>query len=422
MNHFFYTTLLYFTLPFVPLKLFWRSLKQPDYRKHWQERFGFYPQTLDTSKPIICLHCVSVGETRAAIPLINKLLETYPNYSILLTHTTPTGRDASTQLFGDAVMRVYLPYDLPFAVSRFLKHFKPTIMLLMETELWFNLMAKCHETQTPCLLINARLSERSAKGYAKLGQLTHKGLQHLSAIAAQTTADAERLKKLGADNITVFGNLKFDVAVPHNVSQIGSALRHLLGENAFILVAASTRDGEEALILDAIAQLNILSLITVIVPRHPQRFDEVASILESRGLTYQKRSALNEPIQPSTKFVLGDSMGELFSYYAACDVAFVGGSLLPFGGQNLIEPCTLGKPVLIGPHTFNFEFASKWAIAAGAAVRIENVNALASTLKTLFENEAQRRKMAKAALSFVAEHHGATDKTMHLLSSYLNHH
>ena len=420
MNRFFYTLLLYFSLPFVPLKLFWRGLKQPDYRKNWAERFGFYPTFLDNSKPIICLHCVSVGETRAAAPLIKKLLEKYPNYTILLTHTTPTGRETSTQLFGDAVKRVYLPYDLPFAVRRFLHHFKPAVMLLMETELWFNLMAECKKNNTPCLLINARLSKKSAKGYAKLGQLTQEGFHNLSAVAAQTAADAERLTRLGAHNLSIFGNLKFDVALPNNISQTGSALRHLLGEHNFIFVAASTRDGEEALILDALMQLNIPSLVTIIVPRHPQRFDEVASILQARGLTYEKRSTLTKAIQASTKFVLGDSMGELLSYYAACDVAFVGGSLLPFGGQNLIEPCALGKPVLIGPHTFNFELATELAITAGAVLRVETAEAFASTLKNLLENEAQRRKMAHSGLNFVAEHAGATDKTVQLLSSYLH--
>ncbi len=430
MNRFFYTLLLYFTLAFVPLKLFWRGLKQPDYRKHWAERFGFYPKIFDTSKPIICLHCVSVGETRAAAPLIKKLLETYPNYSILLTHTTPTGRETSQQLFGDSVMRIYLPYDFPFAVKRFLRHFKPAIMLLMETELWFNLIAECKNNNTPCLLINARLSEKSAKGYAKLGQLTQEGFRNLSAVAAQTTADAERLKKLWAHDLSIFGNLKFDIALPSSIAQTGSALRHLFGQNNFIFVAASTRDGEEALILDALMQLNIPSLVTVIVPRHPQRFDEVASILQARGLTYERRSKLPQlayaqstqakPIQASTKFVLGDSMGELLNYYVACDVAFVGGSLLPFGGQNLIEPCALGKPVLIGPHTFNFELATVLAIDAGAVLRVQTAEALASTLKTLLENEAQRKNMAHSGLNFVAEHAGATDKTMQLLKRYLH--
>lgn len=425
MNRFFYTLLLYFTLPFVPLKLFWRGLKQPDYRKYWAERFGFYSKYLQNSKPIICLHCVSVGETRAAAPLIKKLLEMYPNYSILLTHTTPTGRETSMQLFGDAVMRVYLPYDLPFAVTRFLNHFKPAIVLLMETELWFNLIAECKNSNTPCLLINARLSEKSSKGYKKLGLLTQEGLLNLSAVAAQTAADAERLTALGANNVSVFGNLKFDVALPNNIQETGLALRNLLGVNSLIFVAASTRDGEEVLILDALMQLNIPSLVTVIVPRHPQRFDEVASILQARGLSYEKRSRLSQlayaqPTQASIKFVLGDSMGELLNYYAACDVAFVGGSLLPFGGQNLIEPCALGKPALIGPYTFNFELATELAIIAGAVLRVQTAEALVSTLKTLLESEVLRRKMANSGLNFVAEHTGATDKTMQLLSGYLN--
>ena len=226
MSRFLYSALLYLALPFVPLKLWWRGIKQPAYRQHWQERFGFYQ--VKSVKPIIWLHCVSVGETRAAEPLIKTLLLTYPNHQILLTHTTPTGRETSEQLFADSVQRVYLPYDLPFAVNRFLKHFKPKIGLLMETELWFNLIAACKKRDIPLLLLNARLSEKSAKGYAKLGGLVTNGLQSLNAIAAQTTDDATRLQMLGALNVTVSGNLKFDVKPP------ADALRKRLKTAPFI--------------------------------------------------------------------------------------------------------------------------------------------------------------------------------------------
>ncbi|MES2636825.1 MAG: 3-deoxy-D-manno-octulosonic acid transferase, partial [Pseudomonadota bacterium] len=369
MNRFFYSALLYLVLPFVPFKLWWRGIKQPAYRQFWQERFGFYPKK--SVKSVIWLHCVSVGETRAAEPLIRALLKQYPNHQILLSHTTPTGRETSEQLFADSVMRVYLPYDLPFAVSRFLKHFQPKIGLLMETELWFNLIAACKKREIPLLLLNARLSEKSANGYSKLGHLVSNGLQSLDAVAAQTVDDAARLQKLGATNVTVSGNLKFDVKPPADAVENGLQLRHLFnaGNDRIIFLAASTREGEEALILEAIKDLYLqkVNFLTVIVPRHPQRFDEVEALIKRAGFYYQRRSELTTPVNSAVEIILGDSMGELFSYYAACDFTFVGGSLLNFGGQNLIEAATMGKPILIGKHTYNFAEASKNALSAGAA-------------------------------------------------------
>ncbi len=409
MNRFLYTVLLSLTLPFVPLKLMWRGLKQPEYLHHWAERFGFYKAAVN--KPIICIHCVSVGETRAAAPLIKALQLAYPQHQILITHATPTGRDTSTALFGDSVLRAYLPYDVPFAVNRFIKHFNPALVLLMETELWFNLINQCHAANIPTLLVNARLSEKSAKGYGKIQQLTATGLQQLSAIAAQTEGDAKRFEQFGVTP-SVSGNIKFDVKVPAQALSQAKVLESLFGEKRFIFVSASTRDGEEALILDMVQQLNHPSLLTVIVPRHPQRFDEVANLIKARGINMQRRSALNSEASADTQVILGDSMGELFSYYAASDVAFVGGSLLPFGGQNLIEPCAVGTPVLIGPHTFNFELITKEAIEAGAVIRVADVNALTTHLTHLMNNDTKRTAMEKACFAFVADKTGATAKTM----------
>jgi len=345
MPRFFYTLLLYLSLPFVPLKLYWRGLKQPEYWQHWGERFGRYTQAPD--KPVIWLHCVSVGETHAAAPLIKALKQTYPHHQILITHTTPTGREASVKLFGSTVQRVYLPYDLPFAVRGFLNHFKPDIGLLMETELWFNLIAAAKKMDVPLLLLNARLSEKSAQGYGKLGKLVSKGLCSLSAIAAQTQADANRIKSLGAPTVRVAGNLKFDVTPPADAKKQGQALRQLFEQQRPIFLAASTREGEEAMILEAVKDLDVL---TVIVPRHPQRFDDVAALLGQQQVPFARRSALTTAVSTDTQVVLGDSMGELFSYYAACDFAFIGGSLLQFGGQNLIEAAMMAKPILIGEH------------------------------------------------------------------------
>ena len=417
MNRFLYSLLLYLMLPFVPLKLLWRGIKQPTYRANWAERFGFY--AIKATKPVIWLHCVSVGETRAAEPLIIALLQQYPRHQILLTHGTPTGRDASEALFGNAnspVQRVYLPYDLPFAVKGFLTHFKPTIGLILETELWFNLIAACKQRDIPLLLLNARLSEKSAKGYTKLGGLIREGLQNLNAIATQTADDAARLQALGAHNISVAGNLKFDVKPPADAIDKGLQLRQLLGENRPIFLAASTREGEEALILEAVKDLDVL---TIIVPRHPQRFNEVEALIKNVGLTYVRRSQLQELLNKGVKVVLGDSMGELFTYYAACDFTFIGGSLLPFGGQNLIEAASMAKPILIGKHTFNFAEASKDALNVGAALQVDDVASLKGKIIYLANNQAERAKMAQAALDFSAASTGATARMMQLIAQYL---
>ena len=415
MNRFVYSLLLYLILPLVPLKLLWRGIKQPEYRQHWGERFGFYDAKI--TKPVIWLHCVSVGETRAAEPLIRSLQTQYPGYQILLTHGTPTGRDTSAAIFGDLVSRVYLPYDLPFAVNGFLKHFKPSIGLLMETELWFNLIAACKKNNIPLLLLNARLSEKSANGYAKLGNLASEGLQNLSAIAAQTTEDASRLQALGAQNISVAGNLKFDVKPPADCLEKGLQLRQLLGTNRTIFLAASTREGEEHLILEAVKNVDVL---TIIVPRHPQRFNEVEALIKNASLSYVRRSQLQEPLNKNIKIVLGDSMGELFTYYAACDFTFIGGSLLPFGGQNLIEAASMAKPILIGSHTFNFAEASKDALDTGAALQVDDVASLKEKIIYLANNQAERAKMAQAALDFSAASTGASARMMLLIAQYLD--
>lgn len=418
MNRIFYSILLYLVLPFVPLKLLLRGMKQPAYRLHWRERFGFYP--LPCSKPVIWLHCVSVGETRAAAPLVHALLNQYPHHQILLTHTTPTGRATSEQLFGDKVQRVYLPYDLPFAVMRFLRHFKPVVGVLMETELWFNLIACSKRQNIPLLLVNARLSEKSAQGYAKLGHLVNTGLQNLSAIAAQTAQDAARLTQLGANNVQVVGNLKFDVIPPHDVLQQGRQMRSLWGASRPVFLAASTREGEEAIIIAAITAAKIPNLLTVIVPRHPQRFNEVETLMQQRGLRYQKRSTLKQTVENETQWVLGDSMGELFTYYASADICLVGGSLLPFGGQNLIEAMRVGKPVLIGEHTFNFKEVSALAVAQCAAWRVADAQALTVAVQTLLATPLKQVEMGAKGLALCEASQGATQATLNIISQHIN--
>jgi len=409
-----YTLLLWLLLPYALLHLLWRARKQPEYLRHIGERFGRY--TLRSDKPVIWLHTVSVGETRAAATLVHELRKRYPQHQILLTHTTPTGRAASEQLYGDDVLRVYLPYDYPFAVRRFLLHFQPQVGLLLETEVWFNLIHACQRTKTPLLLLNARLSERSARKYARYPQLTHDGLYALQLIAEQTEEDALRLSSLSGHSVTVMGNLKFDIAPPPAQIELGQRLRVSFGETRSVFLAASTREGEEILLLEALKKAVDKNLLTVIVPRHPQRFDEVAALIERHGFRMQRRSAA-ETIAANTQVVLGDSMGELFAYYAACDVAFIGGSLLPLGGQNLIEASACGKPVLIGPHTYNFSQATDQAIACGAARRVQDADDMVQQLQRLLQDAELLREMGKNGERFVSANRGATKRAVGMIGT-----
>ncbi len=412
---FLYTLMLCLLFPFIFLKLLWRARLQPEYLQHVAERFGFYRPR--SEQPVIWLHAVSVGETRATVSLVEKLLKDYPQHKILLTHTTPTGRATSEQLYGDRVTRVYLPYDYPFAVQRFLRHFQPQLGMLMETEIWFNLIRACQKNHVPLLLLNARMSEQSARGYARFASLTRDALQALSGVAAQTNADADRLAALGAERISVMGNLKFDIAPPAAMLELGKLLREQFGADRKVFLAASTREGEEALLLDA-WQAAAPEALLVLVPRHPQRFSEVAELVAQRGLRMQRRSG-NRPVAAEVQVVLGDSMGEMFAYYAAADAAFIGGSLLPFGGQNLIEACAVGTPVLVGPHTHNFADATALAVAAGAVKRVQDADELVRVQRVLLNDGVALGEMRSAGLGFVAAHRGATDKAMRLVSRYL---
>ena len=406
---FLYTLVLWLALPLVLLRLWWRGRAEPGYRRNIAERFGWHD--FKTAKPVIWLHAVSVGETRAAEPLVRALAQRYPNHQILLTQMTATGRATAEQLFEGAAHCCYLPYDYPFAVARFLRHFRPRIGVLMETEIWFNLIRGCREQGVPLLLANARLSEKSAGGYARVASLTRVALQGLAAVAAQSEDDAARLKALGATTVEVTGNIKFDLSVPDEMLSLGTVFRRQFGTDRPVFFAASTREGEEALLLDALEAHPVAGLLTVIVPRHPQRFDAVSALLTARGHVFVRRSE-NRDVPPDCAFVLGDSMGEMAAYFSACDAAFVGGSLLSYGGQNFIEACALGVPVLLGPHTYNFAKAAEDAVAAGAAARVGDANKLVESLRGIFADRARHDAMSAAGVKFCANHRGATAKTL----------
>lgn len=372
--------------------------------------------------PLIWVHAVSVGETRAAEPLIEALLKEYPDHGILLTHMTPTGRATGQALFGKHAPRViqsYLPYDTGWMVNRFIRHFAPRLCVLMETEVWPNLVAQCGKHRIPIALVNARLSERSLAKAQRLSALMTEAARGMTCVAAQTEADAARLRQLGAPSVHVTGSIKFDVTPPDAALIKGAAMREQIGSRP-VLLCASTREGEEALILEALSVAEVSNTLLVIVPRHPQRFDEVARMIAARGFLMKRRSQLGEgPLASDVRVLLGDSMGEMFAYYAACDAAFIGGSLLPLGGQNLIEACALGKPVLIGPHTFNFSAVSEDAIAAGAALRVQDASTMLSAALRLLQNGQERAAMGAKAKAFAQQHRGATARTVALLKSLL---
>lgn len=403
-----YSVLLWLALPFVLARLAWRARRQPGYLAHLGERFGAVARP--GTAPVIWVHAVSVGETRAAAPLVSLLRRDHPGASILLTHMTPTGRAAGRELFGETVMQAWLPWDHGFAVRRFLSRARPAFGLLLETEIWPNLLAECRVRGIPVFLVNARLSERSAAGYARVAGLAREALGHLAGVAAQTAQDALRLEALGAREVAVTGNIKFDLAVPQDMEAQAAALRSLFGTGRRILVAGSTRNGEEALLVDAIEAAGLpADILVVIVPRHPQRFEEVAALLESRGGPVTRRSH-SRPVPSQARYALGDSMGEMLAYYAAADVVFVGGSLKPFGGQNLIEPCAVGRPVIFGPHTFNFESAAQAALAEGAGLRARDAGEAVAMAAALLEDGARRSEMGARAARFARTNRGALER------------
>jgi len=416
MMRFLYNLAIHLLLPWALLHLVWRARHQSAYLEHWRERFGIF--RLRAPGPLIWIHAVSVGETRAAQPLVAALRLRYPDHRILLTHMTPTGRATSETLFGDTVMRAYLPYDTPWGVRRFLRHFRPDIGLLMETEIWPNLVASCKAQHLPLLLVNARLSQRSARRYGRFPALAQTALRQLAAISAIGEDDAQRLRTLGAPEVCVSGSLKFDITPPPAQLELGRAFRARLGDRP-VFLCASTREGEEALILDAWKKVGGDGTARlVLVPRHPQRFDEVARLVDVRGFKLQRRSG-NEAIAADTQVWLGDSLGEMFAYYAAADVAFVGGSLLDFGCQNLIEPCTVGLPVLLGPSTYNFADAAQDALAAGAALQAKDADALVGQALRLLADPRQRADMGKTGRDFAARHRGATERTVGLIADHI---
>ncbi|MDY6942091.1 MAG: lipid IV(A) 3-deoxy-D-manno-octulosonic acid transferase [Pseudomonadota bacterium] len=416
-----YTALLYILSPFILLFVALRIIRAPDYRDRWYQRFGFgfgSPQI----QPCIWVHAVSVGEVSAATPLVRRLLEDCPDCRIILTTVTTTGYERARAVFGDRVRHAYLPLDFPGAVRRFLRHFQPELAVIMETELWYNLFYTCAKRGVPLVIANARISPRSLKGYRQWRRTVGRVLNYINFAGAQTEQDAERLRELGlpADRIAVTGNLKFDIPVGTDAREQGEALRRSWGPQRPVWVAASTHEGEDELVLDAFSEVRrrIPDALLILVPRHPQRFDAVAALIRQRGFSMARRKQGQVP-DYKTAVYLGDTMGELMRFYAAADVAFVGGSLVPIGGHNLLEPAALGVPTVTGPHTFNFSEIYRSLREAGGVITVEGSESLAAEVAEVTRNKARRESVGSAAQGMVQRNQGALERMYGWLQPYL---
>lgn len=427
-----YTAAWFAGLPFVAAYLLWRGLRQREYLAHWGERFLGRGPRIEGAAPVVWVHAVSVGETRAAQPLIEHLATAHPELRFLLTHMTPTGRavgEGIARALPGRVVQRYLPYDLPFAVRRFLREARPRVGIVLETEVWPNLLFTAREAGVPVLLVNARLSAKSLAKAQRWRTLVRAAVACFARIAAQTAADRDRIAQLYAGPIDVIGNLKFDLAPSEDLLQRGRALRERLG-NRPVWLFASTREGEESLLLaatkksgsDTIFRKLVSDPILLVVPRHPQRFEEVARLLAANGLRVARRSAFGAtwPERIEADVLLGDSMGEMAMYYAAADMALVGGSLKPLGGQNLIEACACGCPVVVGPHMFNFEQATRDALDAGAAIQVGDAEAALRAMAEVTSDSARLESMRAAALRFAQAHRGATARAAAIVDELLS--
>ncbi|WP_051534526.1 3-deoxy-D-manno-octulosonic acid transferase [Deefgea rivuli] len=421
-----YRLALWLVFPLIWLYLLKRSQKQPAYRNFWLERLGYYSLAMqqkfiqsNTSIKPIWLHAVSVGEMRASAPVIAALRQQYPTRSFLLTCMTPTGRETAQELFGDFATIVFLPYDYPSAIRRFLRTFKPQCGVVMETEIWPSLIHECADAGVPLVLANARLSEKSYLGYRKALCLIRPAMARWTQVLAQSPADAERLALLGAITPQVMGSVKFDNQPDEAQIELGQRWRAKFGARATVLLASS-RDGEEA---ELLAQWSTLfpqnAPLLIIVPRHPQRFDVVASLIENSGLHLLRRSQWQDDSLVDADVLLGDSMGEMTAWFSCADITIMGGSLLPFGSQNFIEACAVGCPVLLGTHTYNFAAASEAAIAAGAAWQAPNLAELWPEIPRLLSDSSRQQQMRTAGKTFAQAHRGATDLLVKSLGIYL---
>lgn len=417
-----YTTVFYLATPFIIARLYWRGIKNPAYRRRIPERFGFY-RSVRAIGGSIWLHAVSVGEVEASLPLIRLLRHRHPDLPLVVTTTTPTGSDRVRALLADEVAHCYLPYDLPACIRRFLHHFRPHIAVILETEIWPNLIANCRHSSIPVLIVNGRLSERSVRGYRHLGGFLKATLSDVTAIAAQSTEDANRFISLGApaERVSRCGNIKFDLELGTAYFEEGRLRRQRLIGNRPTLLAASTHPGEEQQLLLAFRGLLARhpALLLILVPRHPERFAEVAALSRESGFSTVLHSQ-ECPCEPEDQVFIVDAMGELKRYYAMADLAFVGGSLVPIGGHNVLEPAAAGVPVIFGPYVQNFSEICAQLTRAGGAVQCHDSATFTALVDELLRDEPRRDAIGMRGREFVAANRGAVKRVAELIDRYLD--
>jgi len=426
MPRFFYSVFFYLILPLVLVRLLWRASRAPAYRHRIAERFGFFKPPAHTGG--LWVHAVSVGESIAAAPLINYFLAQHPHLPVVVTTMTPTGSDRVQAMFGDRVFHVYAPYDLPDAIARFLNRIQPRTAVIMETEIWPNMVCQTEARGIPVILANARLSARSARGYGRIGSLSRDVFSRFSQVVAQSAADGSRFAALGVPeaNLTVSGSIKFDLAIPTELQTQASELRsHWLGDRP-VWIAASTHAGEDEVLLAAHRALLAQhpDAVLILVPRHPERFPKVAELIASSDLNFERRSAslasaAAAPVASTTSVILGDTMGELLLLLGCADIAFVGGSLIDHGGHNTLEPAAWGLPVVTGLSDFNFAEISALLEAAGGLQKIDGDRALAEVLQTLFAKPLCRQRQGAAAKAVVDNNRGALQRLLAIIEGYL---
>ncbi len=416
-----YTFLFYLLQPLLLLRLYWRSIKAPAYRDGIGQRFGYYNQP--ALQRCIWVHAVSVGETIASVPLVRQLAVLYPDLPIVVSTTTPTGAERVRALLGGLVSHVYAPYDLPGVMQRFIRHFQPTLLVIIETELWPNMIYSCHSAGVPVILANARLSKKSADGYQRVENLTRNMLYQLSAVAVQTEIEAQRFIALGLppEKARVTGNIKFDMQLDDADRDKASAWRRAWGRGRLCWIAASTHEGEDEIILRA--HLALLqhdpALLLILVPRHPERFDRAVELVSQAGLVPHRLSSGAMP-GADAGVVIGDTMGDLLGLFGAADIAFVGGSLIPRGGHNLLEPALWSMPVLSGPHLFNFQEIADLMLEAGALQICPNALDIESAIVRLLASSAYRQEAGERAYSVIEQNRGSLQRLLDVIANVVD--
>jgi 3-deoxy-D-manno-octulosonic-acid transferase len=411
-----YTLAIIWLTPFFTLRLFWKSRLNPGYRQRWLQRFGIF----DTPplQQSIWIHAASVGEVQATQQLVKQLQHHYRGQQIVFSTTTPTGAERVELLFGNDVIHFYFPYDIPFVINRWLNQVMPVKLIMMETEIWPNLLIACQERRIPAILANGRLSEKSLTGYLRFGQFAQQVFQSIRVVAVQSEDDAARFLQVGVSpgRMGITGSVKFDVSQPAIVREQAEAMRRLIGTGRPVWIAASTREGEEEAVLAAHSRVceKIPQALVILVPRHPERFDKIAQLCEQRGFTIMRRSS-NRICTTEHDVFLGDSMGELPMMYQVADVAFVGGSLVDTGGQNVLEPASFGLPVLFGPSMYNFAAISEMLLSEQAALRVDDADALAEQVVAWLSDASERARFGENARRLVEENRGATEKLVELI-------